>query len=248
MAAASDLEPAFVELGRRFSAAGGAGRGQQVVFSFASSSVLAQQVQKGAPFDLFAAANAELVERLVASGRIVPGSARPYARGQLVVYTARGTPPPAAIHALAAPGYARIALANPEHAPYGQAAVQALRSAGLLDELARKRRLIYGENVRQAHQYVETGNADAALGALALAAAGDGGSYVVIPASLYAPLVQVLGVVAGGDAAGAARFVELLQSAEGQSTLQRHGFLPVPVEPEVGKKSSDGTDGNRTDR
>jgi molybdate transport system substrate-binding protein len=232
VAAASDLEPAFVELGRRFHAA----TGRQAVFSFASSSVLAQQVRQGAPLDLFAAANRELVDQLVQSGQLVAGSARPYARGRLVMWTRRSSPEkqpgapsaPSGITELSEPRYRRISLANPDHAPYGKAAVQALRASGLLDAL--RPRLVYAENVRQAHQYVATGNADVALGALSLAmAAGAEGSYTPVADELYPELVQVLGVVRGGDEAAAGRFAELILDAAGQELLGRHGFLPAPA-------------------
>lgn len=221
VAAASDVEPAFTEIGRLFTQKSATQR--KVVFSFAASSVLAQQVEQGAPFDLYAAANTELVEKLVAGGKIVRGSSRPYARGQLAVYRKKDAAPPS-LKALLADDYKRIALANPAHAPYGQAAVQALRSAGLFDALAN--RLIYGENVRQAHQYVETGNADVVIGALALALQ-EKQSYLVVPENLYSPLVQVLGVVTGGDEAGAKEFVALVLSPDGQGILKRHGFLPA---------------------
>ncbi len=231
IAAASDVEPAFVALGRRYTEQSG----REVVFSFASSAVLAQQVRQGAPFDLFAAANAEAIEQLVQSGRIVRDSARSYARGRLVLWThgdghGQKLPVPATFEGLRAAKYRRIALANPEHAPYGQAAVSALRSAGLWDEL--RKRLVYGENVRQAHQYVKTGNADAAIGALSLALADkDGGSHALVPEALYPPLWQVLGVVSGGDEQAAERFADLLFSAEGQAVLARYGFLPGAAPP-----------------
>jgi molybdate transport system substrate-binding protein len=227
VAAAADLEPAFTEIGRRFSAQ--SPRSRKVVFSFASSAALAQQVRQGAPFDLFAAANAVLVDELARTGQIVRGTNRPYARGRLVLFSknAAGVAPlPESISALCDPRYTRIAIANPEHAPYGQAAMQALRAAGVQSEL--RKRLVFAENVRQAHQYVETGNADVAIGALSLAiAAGQAGRYVIVPESLYAPLVQVLGVVSGGDEAGAARFADLVLDQEGQATLARHGFAAV---------------------
>lgn len=223
VAAASDVEPAFVELGRIYTATQ---KGHpKIVFSFASSVALAQQVRQGAPFDVYAAANAELVTRLERGGQLVPGSARPYARGRLVLYTHGGTPAPASLAALLDPSYKRIALANPDHAPYGQAAIEALRNASLFEAL--RTRLIYGENVRQAHQYVETGNADVALGALSLVRAGAPGRYTLISEALYTPLVQAMGIVAGGNEAGAARFIDLILSQEGQALLQQYGFLPA---------------------
>lgn len=221
VAAASDLEPAFLALGRAFQAR----TGREVVFSFASSSVLAQQVGQGAPFDLFAAANRELVEKLVQSGQLVPGSARPYARGRLVMWTAAGEDAPPDLQALREGRYQRISLANPDHAPYGQAALAALRKAGLFESL--RARLVYGENVRQAHQYVATGNANVALGALSLAVAdGAKGHYTVVPDALYPPLLQVLGVIKSGDQEAAGRFAELVLSVDGQELLKKHGFLP----------------------
>lgn len=218
VAAASDLETAFTELGRLHTARSG----RKVVFSFASSSVLAQQVDKGAPFDLYAAANAVLVEKLESSGRIVPGSRRPYARGRLVLYTRPGDPPPASLASLAEPRYGRIALANPEHAPYGQAAVQALRAVSIYDAV--KPRLVYSENVRQAHQFVETGNVEVTIGALSLLKPQ--AVHTEVPPSLYAPLLQVMGIVRGGDEAAAAELAAFILSEGGQAVLARHGFLP----------------------
>ena len=223
VAAAADLEPAFRELGRRYSETSG---GRQVVFSFASSSLLAQQVEKGAPFDLFAAASAVLIDRLEANGQIVRGSKRAYARGRLVFYGRPNSEPPASLQALTDARYGRIAVANPEHAPYGQAAVEALRNAGLYETL--KSRLIFGENVRQAHQYVATGNADIAIGARSLLTETER-RYTEVPQSLYSPLLQVLGVVSGGDAVAANQFAALILKPEGQAILARYGFLP-PVE------------------
>jgi molybdate transport system substrate-binding protein len=219
VAAASDLETAFTELGRlyreRFA--------REVVFSFASSSVLAQQVEKGAPFDLYAAANAALVEKLEAKGHIVAGSRRLYARGRLVLYTKPGSgETPASIEALRDPRFGRIALANPEHAPYGQAAVQALRAASIYDAV--KPRLIFSENVRQAHQFVETGNVDVAIGALSLLKPD--APHTAVPQALHEPLLQVLGAVQGGDEAAAEKLSSLILSPDGQSILSRHGFLP----------------------
>lgn len=218
VAAASDLETAFHELGRLYTERSG----RKVVFSFASSSVLAQQVDKGAPFDLYAAANATLVEKLEQNGRIVPGSRRPYARGRLVLLTRIGETPPPSLEALALPRYGRIALANPEHAPYGQAAVQALRAVSIYDLV--KPRLVFSENVRQAHQFVETGNVEVTLGALSLLKPGT--PHLEVSPSLHAPLLQVMGIVRGGDEAGAAELASLILSADGQALLSRHGFLP----------------------
>lgn len=216
VAAAADVEPAFVAIAERFQAQ----HRRSVVFSFGGSTTLAQQVRHGAPFDVYAAASVPHVQGLVDSQHIVAGSLRRYARGRLVLWT-HGTPPPTDIAALRGPQYRRIALANPEHAPYGAAAVQALQSAGLYTNL--RARLVYGENIRQAHQFVATGNADVALDAQSLALAS-GQPFTPVPDALYAPLVQALGIVQGGDPAGAALFIDAVLSPEGQQILARFGF------------------------
>lgn len=224
VAAAADLEPAFRALGSRYRER----HGRQVVFSFAGSQALAQQIRHGAPYDLYAAASVAHIESLQADGRIVPGSLLRYARGTLVLWAGPasaqpGRSLPATVAALVEPQYRRIALANPEHAPYGLAAVQALRAAGVYAALSP--RLVFGENVRQAQQFVATGNAEVVMGAQALAIAS-GGAYTVVPQALYTPLVQALGIVRGGDEAAAAHFVAVLQSAQGQAILARFGFAP----------------------
>jgi molybdate transport system substrate-binding protein len=230
VAAAADLEPAFRALGSRYRDL----HGRQVVFSFAGSQALAQQIRHGAPFDLYAAASVTHIEALQEEGRLVPGSLLRYARGTLVLWAGPASDPqrapsqpgrslPATVAALVEPQYRRIALANPEHAPYGLAAVQALRTAGVYDALSS--RLVFGENVRQAQQFVATGNAEVVMGAQALAIAS-GGDYTVVPQALYTPLVQALGIVRGGDEAAAAQFAALLQSAQGQAILARFGFAP----------------------
>lgn len=217
VAAAADLEPAFATLADLYQQRYGRG----VVLSFAGSQALAQQIRHGAPFDLYAAASVEHIEALLREGRLVPGSLQRYARGALVLWAGPAGPLPATVGELTQPQYRRIALANPEHAPYGLAAVQALRAAGVYDLLAG--RLVFGENVRQAQQFVATGNAEVVLGARALAISS-GGPYTVVPQALYAPLVQALGIVRGGHEAAAGQFGALLQTEQGQAVLSRFGF------------------------
>lgn len=226
VAAAADVEPAFRLLGDLHQQRSG----RQVVFSFAGSVALSQQIQHGAPFDLYAAASVRHVEALIEKGAVQAGSLRRYARGGLVLWTrtasgSSGTSSTVALPGdladLARPQYGRIAIANPDHAPYGVAAVQALQSAGIFDVV--KSRLVFGENIRQAHQFVATGNADIVLDARSLAIAA-GGPYVAVPQTLYQPLEQALGVVKSGDQVGAQAFVALLLSDDGQAVLRRFGF------------------------
>lgn len=228
VAAASDLQRAFDELGRAYTRQ----TGRQVVFSFGSSGLLARQIGEGAPFDLLASASGDYVDRLAAQGRIAPGTRLVYGQGRLVLWTRQEGPRLDSLAALAAhlaePGQVRrVAVANPEHAPYGRAALEALDRAGLKDAL--KGRLVFAENVRQALQYAETGNADAALVALSLVQNRDGparGRYVLIEERLHQPIEQVLGVISGQNEAGARDFVALLRAPQGQAILRRYGFLP----------------------
>lgn len=218
-AAAADLEPAFTELTTEFSAA----TGRQVVWSFASSGSLTQQLEHGAPFDLFASASTALIDRLRQHERLLAGSQRDFARGRLVIWTRAGVAPPRILAELQRPDLGRIALANPEHAPYGQAAVAALRKGGLYEAL--RPRLVFAENVRQALQFAQTGNADVALTARSLMRRAD--AYAVVPASEHPPLVATLGAVRGGDEAGALALGGYICGPRGQAILGRHGFEPV---------------------
>ena len=218
-AAASDLEPAFTEIGTEFTAQ----TGRAVVWSFASSGSLAQQLAHGAPFDLFASASTELVARLAAQDRLVRGSQRDFARGRLALWVRPGIAAPQTLEELERPGLGRIALANPEHAPYGQAAVAALRRHGLYDRL--RARLVFAENVRQALQFAQTGNADVALTALTLARRG--GVYSAVAETDHPPLIATLGVIRGGDEPGGRQLADFICGAAGQATLRRHGFAPA---------------------
>ena len=218
-AATADLEPAFTELTAEFHATSG----RPVVWSFASSGSLTQQLVHGAPFDLFASASTALIKRLAELGRLVPQSQRDFACGRLVLWARPGVALPRTLAELGRPGLGRVALANPEHAPYGQAAVAALRSGGLYEAV--RPRLVFAENVRQALQFAQTGNADVALTALALMRDGD--AYTLVPASAHPPLVATLAAVRGGDEAGAAQLAAFICGPRGQAILRRHGFAPA---------------------
>ncbi len=219
VAAASDLTFAFRELGERFEEE----TGTRVVFNFGSSGQLAQQILHGAPVDLFASANQRFVDELEEAGRLVPGTRAVYARGYLALWTRADAPQvPERIEELTRPEFRRIAIANPQHAPYGVAAREALQSTGLWEAL--QPRLVYGENIRQTLQFAESGNVDVAIVALSLALATDG-QWVQIPDHLHQPLDQALAVVRGSaNEADARRFAALVTGEEGQAVLCRHGF------------------------
>lgn len=219
IAAASDLARAFEEVGRAFEAK----TGITPVFTFDSSGLLAKKIDEGAPYALFASANRDFAADVVAHGHCDASSLRPYAQGRIVVWTAAGTPAPTTLAELADPRFKRVAIANPEHAPYGKAAKQALERAGLWDSLQSKLEL--GESVQATMQYARTGAVDAAIVALSLALVTDGGAFAPIDQALYDPLEQDLVVCGSGDAADAARrFADFVASPDGRAVMTRYGF------------------------
>src|SRR5215213_3023037 len=158
VAAASDLTPAFEELGREFESA----TKTKIVFVFGSTGMLTRQIENGAPFDLFAAANVSYIDELDQKGLIISDSKAIYARGRVTLWTPNESPLRLQVMAdLARPEVQRIAIANPGHAPYCLAAKQALQSAGVWDRVQAK--LVYGDNIRQTLQYAETGNVEVAI-------------------------------------------------------------------------------------
>jgi molybdate transport system substrate-binding protein len=219
VAAASDLTPAFEELGRTFEQS----HPHKVIFSFGSSGMLARQIENGAPMDLFAAANSQYIDDLERIGLIVPGTRALYARGRITIWTTKDSPLKIEkIEDLIQPEVKRIAIANPEHAPYGTIALEALQKAGLWDKI--QPRIIYGENIRQTLQFAQTGNVDVALVALSLSLRTDG-RWVLVPQELHRPLDQALGVIKGSRQEHAAReFAAFINSAQGREIMGKYGF------------------------
>lgn len=213
VAAASDLTEVFAELGRRFEAE----TKTKVVFSFGSSGLLAKQIAEGAPFDVFAAANARFVEDTVKAGACDGTTTQKYARGRLALWGKGAIGP---ITSIADEANRRIAIANPEHAPYGRAAKEALEHAGLWDAVAS--RIVYAENVRQALQYAETGNAEVAMVAWSNVVHRDGGTMVLVDEALHTPIEQSM--VRCSKSEAAKKFVEFLGKPESRALLLRSGF------------------------
>jgi molybdate transport system substrate-binding protein len=202
-----------------------------VAASFGSSGSLYAQILNGAPFDLFLSADVAYVRELAARGRVLPDSIFTYARGRLVLWlpaTSSLDLDSRGLDVLTDASIARIALANPEHAPYGRAAEAALRSAGVYERVEQK--LVLGENVSQAFQFVESGAAQAGLVARSLTdhpRAAPGRVYLV-PADAHPPIEQAGALVAAGPRPAAARlFAALITSLEGRAVLEAHGFAPA---------------------
>jgi molybdate transport system substrate-binding protein len=230
VAAASDLRPAFEELGRRFTET----TGVPVAFDFGSSGQLAQRLIEGAAFDVYAAANAAFVEQVLDAGVGDAATQRTYGYGRLVIWSRsdRWAGWERLDDVAADPAVTTVAIANPEHAPYGSAAEQALDATGVLEVV--RDRLVLGENISDTQRLVASGNADVGIVALSLAVAADErgeGEWVLVDEQLHEPLQQDLVVTTGDpDRAPSARaFADLVDSDEGREVLRRYGFV-VPGE------------------
>lgn len=219
VAAASDLTPAFEELGREFEKT----TKTKVVFVFGSTGMLTRQIENGAPFDLFAAANVSYIDELDQKGLIVPDSKAIYARGRITLWTTNDSPIRLqGIADLARPEVQRIAIANPDHAPYGLAAKQALQSAGVWDRVQTK--LVYGDNIRQTLQYAQTGNVEVAIVALSLSVQSNG-RWTLIPEELHQPIDQGLAIMKTTQKEQTARaFAAFVNSSQGKAIMKKYGF------------------------
>jgi molybdate transport system substrate-binding protein len=219
VAAAGSLTEVFQELAQSFEAE----HGIRVIPSFAATGQLAQQMRNGAPYDLFAAADALHIDALIESGLLVSQSRMAYALGELIIVRPEGTTLELdSLADLTQSEIERIAIANPAHAPYGIAARDALISAGVWHEVEHK--IIYGETVKQAAVIVATGNAD--VGIVAHSVLDPSLELVnAIPSDLHHPVLHIAAMTAYTPNKDAAQqFLEFLRSPEGQSILNTHGF------------------------
>jgi molybdate transport system substrate-binding protein len=225
VAAAADLQPLLPSLLANFERE----TGQHVEASFASSAILATQIENGAPFDVFLSADMALPERIVHDGFAAAGeTAQPYARGTLVLWTRHQSGVrQLSMEALSTAAIHSVAIANPQHAPYGSAAMQALTSLALVPAVEPKLRT--AENIAQAAQFASTGNADVGLisltSALTLSAQGH---YIAVPQNAYPPILQgAVALKGGANAKGAVSFLRYLHSPAVAQQLQQGGLAPI---------------------
>ncbi len=229
VAAAADLSSALKEVGDGYEKK----TGVKVKLSFGASGALTQQIQNGAPFDLFFSADMDYPHQLIAAGDADGATLYQYAVGKLVLWI----PADSALdlqrlgmNALLDPSIKKIAIANPQHAPYGRAAVAVLKHAGVYDRVAD--RLVLGENVAQAAQFVESGNAQVGFVALAHALApgmSSKGKYWEVPAEFYPPLAQGVVVLSHSQhKKEAAQFLEYVKTKEAAELLRKFGFTLPP--------------------
>jgi molybdate transport system substrate-binding protein len=226
VAAAADLLFAFKEIGAGFEKR----TGRRVDFSFGSTGLLERQIAEGAPFDVFAAADVAYADDAVKAGACLGDTKTLYAIGRVVLLAQRGAAfVPRRLEDLADARVRTVAIANPDHAPYGRAAKEAIVRTGLWERVQSK--LVRADNVHQALEFVESGNADAAIVALSLALAANGVEWATVPEQLHDRIDQALVVCTRGRAGPAAGqgFVTYLGSAEGRAVMRKYGFF-VPGE------------------
>jgi molybdate transport system substrate-binding protein len=222
VAAAADLRFAFEDIAEAFEDECAC----QVILSFGSSGQFAAQIEQGLPVDVFASANISYVDDLDENGLILEGSQQLYGIGRVVLATpADSAIDPSNIDVLRDPAVDQIAIANPDHAPYGVAAKEALLSLGLWDELQPK--LVLGENASQTTQFIESGDAAAGIIPLSLAIQREGSlRYALIDEGLHNPLEQAAAVVARSAEPELGRqFIEFVNGPTGRPIMQAYGFV-----------------------
>ena len=226
IAAAADLGPVLPPILDEFKRV----TGIEATATYQASAMLTAQIQNGAPFDVFLSADLSYPQKLIAAGFSESTAPVIYAKGTLVLWERKdsGLPPPS-IALLKDPKLKRLAIANPERAPYGRAAVAALTSLGLYEAL--KPRLVTAENIAQAAQFADSGNADAGLISLTSAQTprlAASGSYFALPKDLYPPIEQG-GIVLSKTQhrADALKFLDFLLSEPVQAKLGKSGLTPV---------------------
>lgn len=224
VAAAADLRPALEEIGAKFKAESGI----NLHISYGSSGNFFQQLQNGAPFDVFLSANVDYPKRLEQAGLVANGAYYEFARGSIVLMVPYDSKIDLSegLHALLTPTVKKVSIANPSHAPYGQAAVAAIKNMGIYDWVAPH--LVMGENISEAASFVLSGAADVGIVAKSLAlapAAAKRVKFADLPAKDYPPLLQAMVIMrASKNQAAAARFESFMRSEDAKKILQQSGF------------------------
>jgi molybdate transport system substrate-binding protein len=237
VAAAADLQFAMAELVDKFEDNFHA----RVSVSYGSSGNFFAQIQNGAPFDVFLSADIEYPRKLEATGSAEPGTLYEYAVGRIVIWMPPETNADVKKQgwsALLDPAVHKIAIANPDHAPYGRAAVAALQRAGIYEQV--KSKLVFGENISQAAQFVQSGNAEAGILAKSLTLSPEmkNGQAWEIPGEMHPRIKQAaIALKSAKDKQAALQFLDFLKSESGRRILEKYGFVApqgnstVPTQP-----------------
>jgi molybdate transport system substrate-binding protein len=224
VAAAADLEFAMQDIADQFQKE----TDKKVKLIFGSSGNFFQQIQNGAPFDMFFSADLSYPKKLEAAGLTEPGSFYQYARGRIVIWVLKDSAldVSSGLKSLLNPNVKKIAVANPQHAPYGQAAVAAMQREGIYDKV--KDKIVLGENISQTASFVVSGSADVGIVALSLALSPtmrDKGRFVEIQAGEYPPIEQAGVILSSSKNKEAAKqFLSFVKTASVADTLKKYGF------------------------
>ena len=229
VAAAADLQFAMQEVGARFQQE----TGKSVKLIYGSSGNFTQQLQNGAPFDMFFSANLDYPKQLESAGLTEPGSFYQYAIGKIVIWVPHASKLDlsSGLRVLLDPSIKKIAIANPEHAPYGKAAVAAMQKENIYDQV--KDKFVLGENISQAASFVASGSADVGIVALSLALSPnmkEKGRYAEVPPADYPAIQQACVIMRSSKQKDVARqFEQFIQSAPIKELFQKYGFaIPNP--------------------
>lgn len=229
VAAAADLNFALKEIAQRYHV----DTGDTLKLSFGSSGNFFVQLQNGAPFDVFLSADIAYPEKLAQAGLADPQTLSPYAVGKIVLWVPKASKLDLkkGMAVLLDPSISKLAIANPAHAPYGRAAEEALKKSDLHGRVQSK--LVLGENIAQAAQFVQTGNAEIGIIAESLALSPtmkEAGRFVEVPENLYAPIRQGAVVLKSSPHTNAAKaFLDYLKRPAAQQIMEKYGFsLPRP--------------------
>lgn len=224
VAAAADLQFAMQDVAAQFQKE----TGKTVKVIYGSSGNFFQQIQNGAPFDMFFSANLEYAKKLEAGGLTDPGSYYPYAKGKIVIWVPNESKIglSSGLQVLLNPAVKKIAVANPQHAPYGHAAVAAMQKENVYEEV--KNKLVLGENISQTASFVVSGAADVGFVALSLALSPtmkDKGRYVEVPSGEYPPIEQACVILASSKNKDTARqFLSFIRTPAIGDVLKNYGF------------------------
>lgn len=224
IAAAADLHFALQEIANKFEKE----TGNKVTISFGSSGNIFNLIQNGAPYDIFFSADIDYPRKLEAAGKTEPGSLYQYASGKLVIWVPASSQLDLkqGLTVLLDPQVKKIAIANPLHAPYGRAAMAAMKNAGIYDRV--KDRFVTGENISQTAEFVQTGNADVGMVALSLALSPtmkSKGRFVEVPAGSYPPIDQGAVILnSSRNKPLAQKFLAFMKRQESAEVLRQYGF------------------------
>lgn len=208
--------------------------GKEVKLIYGSSGNFFQQIQNGAPFDMFFSANLDYAKKLESAGLTEPGSYYEYAKGKIVVWVLKGSAldVSSGLRSLLSPSIRKIGVANPQHAPYGQAAVAAMQKEGIYDKV--KDKFVLGENISQTALFVMSGSADVGVVALSLALSPnmkDKGRYFEVPAGDYPAIQQACVILSSSKNKGAARqFLSFIKTPAAADAMKRYGFDVPPAQ------------------